>query len=80
MDDSERDKMIQETHDQVNTLTTVLLGVPDTDEKGLVGKVNDVCEAHAKLKTVVFWIIGILGSAGIITGSSIGIDKLVKGG
>jgi hypothetical protein len=79
MIDEERDKQIGETHDAVIAIKTVLLGVPDSDDKGLVGQVNDVCESHSKLKTVVFWLIGILIGSGIIAGTAVGVARAAGG-
>jgi hypothetical protein len=85
MNGLDRDQMIQETHDTVLTLKAVLLGVPDSDDKGLVGKVCDnsdniekIEESCSKLRTILFWLIGLLVGGGVITGSVFGISDLLK--
>ncbi|KKN53773.1 hypothetical protein LCGC14_0598660 [marine sediment metagenome] len=66
-------KLIQETHKYVNTLTTVLLGVPGTDDKGLVGEVKQIkfnqkeqWTSHSKLSTRVWMLWGIVLAIGVI--------------
>ena len=44
----------------VKEIRTVLLGVPDTDDKGVVGKVNDVCDNHVALKNKVYLAGGVI--------------------
>jgi len=69
-------QLIQETHQTVNTLSTVLLGVPNTDDKGLVGEVKQVkvnqkeqWKSHNKLSMRVWILWGvILAVAAIASG------------
>jgi hypothetical protein len=62
----------------VKEIRTVLLGVPDTDDKGVVGKVNDVCDNHVALKNKVYLAVGLLAGSGILTGTGVGIWQAVK--
>ena len=62
----------------VKEIRTVLLGVPDTDDKGVVGKVNDVCDNHVALKNKVYLAVGLLAGSGILTGTRVGIWQAVK--
>ena len=73
MTEKTQKKLIQETHQSVNTLTTVLLGVPNTDDKGLVGEVKQVklnmkeqWKSHNKLSTRVWMLWGIVLAVGVI--------------
>ena len=77
-------QMIRETNEAVITLTTVLLGVPDTEETGLVGEVKEVKlninaldKSHSKLKRNFYLLVGTLVGSGAI-GS--GIYTLLNGG
>jgi len=69
-------QLIQETHQSVSMLTTVLLGVPGTDDTGLVGEVKQIklnmkeqWKSHSKLSMRV-WILwgAILAIAVIASG------------
>jgi hypothetical protein len=62
----------------VKEIRTVLLGVPNTDDKGVVGKVNDVCDNHVALKNKVYLAVGLLAGSGILTGTGVGIWQAVK--
>jgi len=75
MPDKTQIELIREIHQTTAQLSTVLLGVPNTEDTGLVGEVKDikltvngVSKSHSKLKRN-FWILvatlvgsGILGS------------------
>lgn len=76
-------QMIQETHQTVIQLSTVLLGVPDTEDTGLVGEVKaikvDVRSLNGRQRKLSknFWIlIGVLVGSGVL-GS--GIWSLLNG-
>ena len=78
MNGEDRDRLLEETrdaaketHDTVLRLETMLIGMPGTDDKGMAGKLNDVCEDYARLKTRFWILIGILSGSGIITGSTL---------
>ena len=77
-------QMIQETYQSINTLTTVLLGVPDTDDTGLVGEVKEVklnmkeqWNSHNRLSTRVWMLWGILLAIAVVAS---GIVTLANGG
>lgn len=80
MSEKTQKQLIQETHETVGQLSTVLLGVPGTEDGGLVREVKDV-KSHAisntkaitKIKVI---IAGLVGS-GIIGGT---IYSLLNGG
>lgn len=61
---------------RLEQVATVLLGVPDSGDDGLVGKVNEACESaknlaekHDKLNTRFWILVGILVGSGVIGGS-----------
>lgn len=65
MSDKTQKQIIQETHDDMVEVKTVLLGVPNTDEKGLVGEVRDIklnvrsnTKSIGKIKVILAVIIG----------------------
>ena len=72
MDFTEKhEQMLQETHDVVIKLKTVIL---DSDgHKGLASQVNDVCSSHYRLRRNFWLLIGILAGSGIITGTVLGV-------
>ena len=79
-------QLIQETHQSVNMLTTVLLGVPGTDDKGLVGEVKQVkCnqreqwKSHSKLSMRVWILWGIIIAVGAIAGGVITLTGVLSG-
>lgn len=76
-------QLIQETHEAVNTLTTVLLGVPGTDDTGLVGDVKSVklnmkkqWESHSRLSMRVWILWGVVLALAVIAS---GIATLAGG-
>lgn len=84
MTDKPQKQLILETHQAIIQLSTVLLGVPDTEDKGLVGEVKDVKlnlnnlgKSHNKLKKNFWILVGALVGSGAI-GS--GIYNLLNGG
>ena len=79
-----QEQMIQEIYESVTTLTTVLLGVPGTDETGLVGEVKQVkynakvqWENYNRLSTSVWLLWGIVLAVAVIAS---GIVTLANGG
>ena len=68
MDEQERDQMIKETHDKVNTIWSVLLCVPNTSNGGLVKKVGEICVSHYRLKKNFYILVGILVGSGVVAG------------
>ena len=84
MTEKTQKEMIQEIHQTTIQQRTVLLGVPGTDDKGLVGevkdvklKVNSVARSHGKLKRNFWLLVGALAGSGAIGG---GIWSLLNGG
>ena len=71
----DQEKMIQETHDTVIKLNTVLLG--SNGRSGLVDEVKAIAVSHYSLKRNFWTLIGVLVGSGII-GS--GIYTLLNGG
>ena len=59
-------QLIQEIHETVTILKTVLLGVPGTEDNGLVGKVDEVHRSHYRLKRNFYILIGVLVGSGIL--------------
>ena len=69
-------QLVQETHQGVTELKTVLLGVPGTEDTGLCGEVkavkltvNGVAKSHGKLKRNFWLLVGTLVGSGVIGGS-----------
>lgn len=65
------DKLSQ--RDKIQALYTAIVGIPNTDEKGLVGDVKDALDKLTKLEYKYnklnrnFWIlVGILSGSGIL--------------
>lgn len=66
--------LLEETHDTVIRLSTILLGIPGTDETGLVGEVkqiktdvNGVYSKHRKLSLRVWILVAFFVGSGIIS-------------
>lgn len=81
MSDEEREELaiiIRKIDEKITTIYTVLLGVPDTQNGGLVDKVNNVCEEHKKLSKNFFILVGVLAGSGLLGGSIAGIIQLLK--
>ena len=68
--------IIEETHDGVKQLSTVLLGVPGTDDRGLIGEVKNNSRDISKLKRNLFILIGTLVGSGVL---GTGIWNLLNG-
>ena len=50
----------------VTELRITLLGTPGTENGGAIKKLNEVCTDHAKLKTLVYALIGVLAGSGVL--------------
>ncbi len=59
-------QMIQETYENVTRLSTVILGVPGTENGGLVAEVKSLSGSHYRLKKSFWMLIGILIGSGIL--------------
>jgi len=84
MAEKSQKQLIQETHETVIQLSTVLLGVQGTANGGLVKDVKDVkvsvnelSKAHGKLKRNFWLLVGMLAGSGVL-GS--GIYSLLNSG
>ena len=66
---------IQETHDIVIEIKTVLLG--KNGDEGLCGDVKYLQKDHARLKQTVGILIGVLAGSGVITGATWGILRVL---
>jgi len=66
-------KAIQETHDTVIQLKTILIGV--NGDEGLVGEIKDLHRNHNKLKQSFWTLVGILVGSGFIGGGLWGLLK-----
>lgn len=65
MSDKTQKQMIQETHDDMVEIKTVLVGIPNTGDKGLVGEVKDIklnvrsnTRSIGRIKVILAAIIG----------------------
>ncbi len=76
MNEKERDRKINETHDVALQLKTVLLGA--NGDQGLVGDVKQIGQSHYKLRGQFRLLLGILVGSGVLTGAGFGIAKLVS--
>ena len=70
-------KILEDIRDSQVEQRTVLLGIPDTDDRGLVGEVKDIKlnvselgSSHGKLKRNFWLLIGTLAGSGAIFSSS----------
>ena len=62
-------QLIEETHDTVITLSTVLLGVPNSEDSGLVGEVKTIKlnnNSTNKRITKLQIILGSLGGSALL--------------
>jgi hypothetical protein len=66
---------IEETHDTVVQLKTVLLGA--NGNPGLVTKVEKSCERQDALEKRFWYLVGTLAGLGLISGGILGLLKLV---
>ena len=72
MNQDDRDKKIEETHDVVIQLKTVILGIDG--DPGLVGLVESNTR---KINKITIILAGLIGT-GLVTGGSIGISHLIS--
>ena len=75
MEQRDRD-LLQETHDGMLELTTVLLG--KNGDPGLIGDFWEVKASHYKLRQRFYIFVGIIAGSGILTGAGFGIAELVQ--
>ena len=59
-------ELLKEIHESVTQVKTVLLGVPGTQNGGLVQRVDEVCNSHYKLKRQFYILIGVLIGSGVL--------------
>lgn len=71
--DSKYEELIQATHDAIIELRTILLGIPNTDDTGLVGELKqlkvDVGRLYSRQQKLSknFWLlVGILIGLGVL--------------
>ena len=64
-------RKLDESHDAIIQVKTVLLGVNGDD--GLCGDVKRVVESHSKLKRNFYSLIGFLVGSGVLGGSLWGV-------
>lgn len=69
-------QLVEETHDTVITLKSVLLGA--NGNPGLVKQVNEVCKGHEKLNGRFWMLVAFLGGLGILGGGTFGLVELLK--
>jgi len=62
---------------QLQSINEGLWGKPNTDDKGLAGKVREVCESHYKLKGQVTLLIGVLIGSGVLGSGIYGVTRLI---
>lgn len=84
-----QDELLQTTHDAVIEVVTLIKGTDG--HLGIIGELIEIKatakeayqrvtileEKHDKLNKTVWTVIGILAGSGVITGSALGIIKLV---
>ena len=68
-------KKIDETHDAVIQIKTVLLGT--NGDLGLCGEFKDLKASHYRLKRNCVLVFGVLAGSGILTGSILAAINLV---
>ena len=75
MSEKTQKQLVQETHQTVTELKTVILGIPGTEDTGLYGEVkavklvvNGVAKSHGKLKRNFWLLVGTLVGSGVIGG------------
>jgi hypothetical protein len=70
-------ELLEETHDNVMKLSVVLLGVPDSEEKGLCGDFAELRTEFYKFRRFGIWVIGILAGSGVL---GVGVFEVVSRG
>jgi len=63
---TDQKELIYEIHKTVIEVRTVLLGAPDTQNGGLVEKVNEIGNSHYRLKRNFYILIGVLVGSGVL--------------
>jgi len=67
--------MLQDVQERMMRIETVLLGVPNTNDKGLVGEVKELKTKYRNLSTRVWLIIVAIAGSGALGG---GIYQLLR--
>ena len=62
----------------VSEIRTVLLGIPDSEERGLCGEVKELSKSHYDLRKTVYTVIAFMVGSGLLTGAGFGISELIK--
>ena len=77
--ENEKAKLLNAAESQ-NKLHTYLMGM--NGEKGFCHRIDegllDITKRHNKLERKFWWLVGILLGSGVITGSAIGLGKLIN--
>jgi len=68
-----QEELIREIHNEVTIIKTVLLGAPNSDDKGLIGEIKDIKKNYyelnhrvGRLSKTVWILIGILAGSGVL--------------
>lgn len=76
-------KAIIEARDDAREVKQAVVGIPGTEDTGLVGQVKAVCERqdtqeerHNKLSTRFWLLVGILSGTGVLSGGIWGLLQL----
>jgi hypothetical protein len=64
----EENKKIDELIETTNKIYQGMYGIPGTEEKGMCGKLNEVCDDHYKLKRAFYILVAFLVGSGILGG------------
>ncbi len=70
------EQMLTEIHDKVTRMETVILGVPDTDNRGLCGEVKNLRKDMNHFKRNFWVLVGVLTGSGVI---SVGVFQIIGG-
>ena len=62
----------------VSEIRTVLLGIPDSEERGFCGEVKELSKSHYDLRKTVYTVIAFMVGSGLLTGAGFGISELIK--
>ena len=62
----QENKQLEELTEKVDRVYQGLFGIPGTEEKGMCGRLNDVCSETATLKRNFFILCAFLVGSGIL--------------
>jgi|TARA_Y100000310_G_scaffold2292_1_gene2870 hypothetical protein len=75
----EERQLLNETHDTVIRIGSIVYGTPGTADEGMVGEMKGLRNSHFKLRRHFWTLVGVLVGSGVLGGSAAALLKALGG-